>query len=69
MYIKVIALYCTILFSMNTTKSNLNLMFLQFWSIILSIKVLGDPEVTANLYCNFAYLYWEGCVICSIHLR
>ena len=19
--------------------------------------VLGDPEVTANLYCNFAYLY------------
>ena len=31
--------------------------------------VLGDPEVTANLYCNFAYLYWEGCVICSIYLR
>ena len=22
--------------------------------------LLGDPEVTANLYCNFAYLYWEG---------
>ena len=20
--------------------------------------VLGDPEVTANLYCAFAYLYW-----------
>ena len=31
--------------------------------------VLGDLEVTANLYCNFAYLYWEGCVICSIYLR
>ena len=29
-------------------------------------NVLGDPEVTANLYSNFAYLYWEGCVICSI---
>ena len=34
-----------------------------------SLVVLGDPEVTANLYCNFAYLYWEGCVICSIYLR
>ena len=31
--------------------------------------VLGDPEVTANLYCAFAYLYWEGCVICSIYLQ
>ena len=31
--------------------------------------VLGDQEVTANLYCHFAYPYWEGCVICSIHLR
>ena len=29
--------------------------------------LLGDPEVTTNLYCNFAYLYWEGCVICSIY--
>ena len=28
----------------------------------------GDQEVTANLYCNFAYLYWEGCVIFSIFL-
>ena len=27
--------------------------------------LLGDPEVTGNLYCNFVYLYWEGCVICS----
>ena len=27
--------------------------------------ILGDPGVTANLYCNFAYLYWESCVICS----
>ena len=31
--------------------------------------LLGDPEVTANLYCKIAYLYWEGCVICSIYLR
>ena len=31
--------------------------------------VLSDPEVTANLYCNFAYQYWESCVICSIFLR
>ena len=31
--------------------------------------LLGDPEVTANMYCNFAYPYWEGCVICSIYLR
>ena len=23
-------------------------------------KVLGAPENTANLYCNFVYLYWEG---------
>ena len=30
--------------------------------------LLGDPEV-ANLYYNFAYPYWEGCVICSIYLR
>ena len=26
---------------------------------------MGDPEITANLYCNFAYPYWEGCVIYS----
>ena len=31
--------------------------------------LLGNPEITANLYCNFAYLYWEGSVICSIYLR
>ena len=31
--------------------------------------LLGDPEVTANLYCNFACPYWEGCVIFSIYLR
>ena len=30
--------------------------------------ILGDPEVTANLYCNFPYPYWEGCVICSIYI-
>ena len=32
-------------------------------------NLLDDPEVTANLYCNFAYLYWEGCVICSKYLQ
>ena len=26
-------------------------------------------KLYANLYCNFAYLHWEGCVICSIYLR
>ena len=31
--------------------------------------VLGNPGVTANLYRDFAYLYWEGCVICSVYLR
>ena len=31
--------------------------------------IVGDPEVTANLYSNFAYSYWEGCVIWSIYLR
>ena len=31
--------------------------------------VLGASEITANLYCNFVYLYWEGCVICSTYLR
>ena len=35
----------------------------------LIAHLLVDPEVTANLYCNFAYLYWEGCVICSLYLR
>ena len=38
------------------------------WKLNLSI-LLGDQEVTASLYCNFAYLYWEGWVICSIYLR
>ena len=31
--------------------------------------LLSDPEVTANLYSNVEYLYWEGCVICSMYLR
>ena len=31
-------------------------------------RILGDPGVTANLYCNVVNLYWEGCVICSIYL-
>ena len=29
---------------------------------------MGDAEVSANLYCYFAYLYWEGCVICSTNI-
>ena len=36
---------------------------------ILIWVILGDPEVTANLYRNFAYPNWEGYVICSIYLR
>ena len=35
----------------------------------LQSSILGDAEVTANLYCNFAYPYWEGFMICSIYLR
>ena len=31
--------------------------------------VLSASEITANLYCNRVYLYWEGCAICSIYLR
>ena len=33
------------------------------------LLLLSGPEVTPNLYCNFAYMYWEGCVIRSIYLR
>ena len=33
------------------------------------IQVMGASEITANLYCNCVYLYWEGCVVCSIYLR
>ena len=32
-------------------------------------EVLGASEITANLYCKCVYLYWEGCLICSIYLR
>ena len=32
------------------------------------VDILGAPEITANLYCNLAYLYWEGCLICSIYI-
>ena len=35
----------------------------------LKYHLLVDTEITAILYCNFAYLYWEGCVIFSIYLR
>ena len=36
---------------------------------VTQIIILGDPEVTVNLYCNFPCLYWKGCVIFSIYLR
>ena len=36
---------------------------------IAQFSLLGDPEVTANLYCNFVFLYLEGSVISSIYLR
>ena len=47
-----------------------------FYSITMSksdilrkeVILLGDPEVTANMYSNSAYPYWEGCVICSAYL-
>ena len=40
-----------------------------FTGYFLPPNLLGDPEVTANLYCYFAHTNWEGCVICSIYLR
>ena len=43
--------------------------FRALYTQCLLLLLLDDPEVTANLYCNFAILYWEGCVICSIYLR
>ena len=33
-----------------------------------TLFTLGASEITANLYCDCLYLYWEGCVICSIYL-
>ena len=42
---------------------------LVYSKILYSTYLLGDPEITANLYGNFAYPYWEGCMICSIYLR
>ena len=36
---------------------------------IIMKDIQGAPEINANLYCNFEYLYWEGCVICNIYLR
>ena len=37
--------------------------------LISGIDILGAPEITANLYCNFVYLYWEGSGIFIIYLR
>ena len=31
--------------------------------------ILGNLEFYASLYCNFAHLYWEDCVIFYIYLR
>ena len=42
--------------------------YLEIYELSVHI-VLDVSEVNANLYCNFAHLYWEGCVICSIYLR
>ena len=38
-------------------------------SLSVYIHILGAPEITANIYFNCLYLYWEGCVICSIYLQ
>ena len=35
----------------------------------MSFQILGASEITADLYCNFVYLYWDDCVIGSIYLR
>ena len=32
-------------------------------------RLLGIPEVTANLYCNCVHLHGEGSVFCSTNLR
>ena len=37
--------------------------------IYLNSKLLGGPGITTNMYCNFVYLYWEGCGIFSTYLR
>ena len=58
---------------------------LRLYHIILKVKnlqgissspihkkmIYPDPrlESTANLYCNFVHMYWEGCVICSVYMR
>ena len=43
--------------------------FCPFFCFLGRMQLLGDPKVTANLYCNFAYQYLEGCVICSMYMR
>ena len=48
---------------------NTNLIQKEKKNLFVDIQLLGDPEVTANLYCYFACAYWEGCVICSKYLR
>ena len=50
---------------MNTRRENATEEYLdQGYDVSRWLKMfylLADTEVTANLYCNFAYLYWEGC--------
>ena len=31
-------------------------------------NVLGASEITANLYCNCGYLYWEGWGIIAVYI-
>jgi len=54
---------------MTKSKEHDLFFFLSLNFNIMYVCILGDPEVTANLYCNFTYPYWEGCVICSTYLR
>ena len=56
----------------NVFQFCIGIFLVQIWLSFLSslvFYVLGDSEITANLYCNSANLYWEGCVICSKYLR
>ena len=61
--------FLLILYSSNQRGSLHTLTVEPFFCWLFNLVLLGDPEVTENLYCYFAYLYWEGCVIYSIYLR
>ena len=53
----------------NNYKHTKKWRMLRRYNVYIIYDILGDQEVTANLYCNFAYPYWEGYLICSIYLR